>query len=209
VCSIEDGTGHTPAAVLLEQAVRASPLLRSVLERWDQLALPDCWMVAGAIAQTFWNSAHGLPPECGIKDIDLIYFDAAELGEQAEAVQAARVRAIFAGCPVHFDVKNEARVHLWYREKFGYPIEPYTSSRHAIATFPTTATAVGIRPAPAGLELCTPYGISDLTQLIVRPNKTQITAEIYAAKVRRWRQVWPRLTVIDWYETSAPGNVST
>jgi hypothetical protein len=34
-------------------------------------------------------------------------------------------------------------VHLWYGNRFGYAIEPNLSSADAIATFPTTATAVG------------------------------------------------------------------
>ncbi|MGB8984512.1 MAG: nucleotidyltransferase family protein [Anaerolineales bacterium] len=188
----------TNPALLLEQAVLASPHLLCVLERWDHIALPDSWIVAGAVAQTLWNGAHDLPPGHGIKDIDLIYFDETDLSEEAEAAQARRIKATFSDCFLDFDVKNEARVHLWYAQKFGYPICPYASSRHAIETFPTTATAVGIRPSPSGLEICAPYGVDDLVRLIVRPNKAQITAEIYAAKVGRWRLMWPRLTIIDW-----------
>ncbi|WP_350223801.1 hypothetical protein [Rhizobium sp. CNPSo 4039] len=36
----------------LEDIVFGSPLLGSLLRRWDEIALPDCWLVAGAIAQT-------------------------------------------------------------------------------------------------------------------------------------------------------------
>jgi hypothetical protein len=75
----------------------------------------------------------------------------------------------------------------------------YTSTRHAIATFPTTATAIGMRPAPSGIELCAPFGVDDLVELVVRPNKAQITADIYAAKVSRWKMMWPRLQIIDWH----------
>jgi uncharacterized protein len=199
-----DATCVRHSAQLLEQAVLASPLLLSILSRWDRIALPDCWIVAGAVAQTFWNRAHDLPPGHGIKDIDLIYFDEVDLSEEAEAAQAARIKAVFSDCSVDFDVKNEARVHLWYARKFGYPIRPYASSRHAIATFPTTATAVGVRPGISGLDICAPYGVDNLVQLIVRPNKTQITAEIYAAKVERWRLMWPRLMIVSWDDATDP-----
>src|SRR5437899_6635367 len=53
-----------------------------------------------------------------------------------------RLRDLFQHLPIKLDVKNEARVHLWYEDRFGYAIKPYLSSADAIATFPTTATAV-------------------------------------------------------------------
>ncbi|MCY1248636.1 Nucleotidyltransferase [compost metagenome] len=68
----------------------------------------------------------------------------------------------------------------------------------AIATFPTTATAVGIRPADDGLDICAPFGLGDLLAPIVRANKSQITREIYEWKVNRWRALWPGLTIERW-----------
>lgn len=182
----------------LQAIVSESPLLSPILGNWGKIALPDCWLVAGAIAQTVWNRAFGFPPAHGINDIDIIYFDAADLSEDAEAQHSARIREAFSGLPVWIDVKNEARVHLWYEARFGYPMEPYTSTADAIATFPTTATAIGLRPAPAGLELYAPYGLSDLFGAVVRPNKTQITREIYERKVARWISLWPQFEIIDW-----------
>jgi hypothetical protein len=99
---------------------------------------------------------------------------------------------------MRIDVKNEARVHLWYEAKFGYAIRPYASVADAITTFPTTATAVGLRPGPEGLAVFAPYGLADLLGLIVRPNKRQITRSIYEAKVTRWTSVWPGLKVVPW-----------
>jgi uncharacterized protein len=187
----------------LEKAVLSSPILRPVLERWDQVALPDGWLIAGAVAQTFWNATHGLAPSHGIKDVDIAYFDASDLTEEAEAAHATRINAVFAECAVHFDVKNQARVHLWYERKFGFPIRPYTSTRNAIATYPTTATSIGIRPTPSGLELCAPFGLHDLLNGVVRANKALITAGIYEAKVSRWKYAWPGLKVIEWDAVTA------
>lgn len=71
----------------LQQVVLDSPLLPVLLDNWDKVALPDSWLVAGAIAQTVWNHeagfplAHGisdqtfgLPLTHGINDIDIVYF---------------------------------------------------------------------------------------------------------------------------------------
>ena len=180
------------------EAVTASPLLAPVLGRWDGVNLPDAWLVAGALAQTVWNRAHGFPPETGIADIDLVYHDSADLSEAAEAQHAKRIEVLFSDLPLRFDVKNEARVHLWYAEKFGFPIAPYGSTEAAIASFPTTATAVGLRPGQAGCDVVAPFGLDDLMSLTVRPNKRQITEAIYRAKTARWRQIWPRLKVVAW-----------
>lgn len=114
-----------PQAKSLENAIMGSPLLRPVLQSWRQINLPNSWLVAGAIAQTlFWNHRHGLPSEFGIGDIDLIYHDANDLSEEAEARNSQRICQLFRAVPVHFDVKNEARVHLWYEAKFGHAIAP-------------------------------------------------------------------------------------
>ncbi len=182
----------------LRAIVLKSPLLSPILANWERIALPDGWLVAGAIAQTVWNHAFGLPPTHGISDIDVVYFDRDDLSEEAEAAHAARIASLFAGLPVRIDVKNEARVHLWYREKFGSPIKPYSSMEEAIATFPTTATAVGIHPSSRGLDVCAPFGLGDLLAPIVRANRSQITREIYERKVDRWRALWPGLTIESW-----------
>lgn len=182
----------------LQSIVLGSPLISALLGNWDKIALPDCWLVAGGVAQTVWNHASGFPSTHGINDIDIVYYDANDLSENAEAEQAARIQNAFSDLHVWIDVKNEARVHLWHEAKFGYPIEPYTSASHAITTFPTTATAVGLQSNDGVLELCAPFGLSDLLGGIVRPNKKQITREIYAQKANRWISVWPKLTVVGW-----------
>jgi hypothetical protein len=182
----------------LLSAIEGSALLREILARWNEVQLPDCWLVAGAVAQAIWNRAHGFADGHGVKDVDLVYFDPAHLDAGREHDEELRVRALFADLNVSFDVKNEARVHLWYAAKFGYPIKPYIASEDAIATFPTTATAIGIRPVDGGIACCAPFGLSDLLNLIVRPNKVQISEAVYDKKRTRWSALWPKLTVVEW-----------
>ncbi len=184
----------------LHAAVLDSRLLRPIIDGWDKLALPDCWMVAGGLAQTVWNKIFSLPCGHGISDVDIVYFDSDDLSETSEEQHAARIRAIFAHLPVWIDVKNEARVHMWYEDKFGYSISPYTSTADAITSFPTTATAIGLRRTESSLLLEAPFGIHDLMAGVVRPNKKQITRAIYEAKVARWLTNWPGLTILPWDE---------
>jgi uncharacterized protein len=183
---------------LLRRVLARSPIVTAVVDRWPEIGLIDCWLVAGCLAQTVWNDAFGLPATHGISDVDLVYFDGGDLSAETEARHAERVRALFADLGLWVDVKNEARVHLWYAEKFGSTLEPYVSTEHAITTFPTTSTAIGVQPRPDGLHVFAPHGLSDLLGLIVRPNKKQITRPIYEAKVKKWRALWPSLRVVDW-----------
>lgn len=185
---------------LLEHTIRSSPLLGPVLDRWGDVQLPHCWLVAGAVAQTVWNASLGYSFEHGIKDIDIVYFDTKNLAAKSEQTEEQRIRSLFANLPVQFDVKNEARVHLWYEKKFGYAIAPYRSIEEAIATMPTTATSIGVRLIHGQFEISAPFGLADLCRLIVRPNKAQITAQRYEAKVSRWRKFWPALDIRPWQE---------
>ncbi len=188
----------------LHMFLRQNRCVADILEKFDEIALPDAWLVAGCIAQTIWNLACGQPAELGIKDVDLIYFDDQDLSPGAEAGHERRLRNLFGHLAIKLDVRNEARVHLWYQQRFGYAIERYTSSADAIATFPATATALGVRRIHGAFECCAPFGLADLFGLVVRPNKRQITRSIYEAKVERWRAIWPRLSILRWEETASP-----
>jgi hypothetical protein len=184
----------------LEAALAQNRSLAELLARFDEIGLPDGWLVAGAIAQTVWNLAFARAAEFGVKDVDLVYFDAQDLSPEAEAAQERRLRDLFRHLPIKLDVKNEARVHLWYEARFGYPIAPYSSTEDAITSFPTTATAVGVRRRAGRSECCAPFGLDDLFGLVVRPNQRQINRAIYQAKTERWRSVWPQLTFVPWSE---------
>ncbi len=185
---------------LLERTIRSSPVLGPVLDCWNEVRLPDGWLVAGAVAQTVWNAKLGYAPDHGIRDVDIVYFDAENLAAESEQAEEQRIRSLFASLPVPFDVKNEARVHLWYEARFGFAIAPYRSTEDAIATFPTTATAIGVRLSDGRFEISAPFGLTDLCRLVVRPNKTQINVQIYQAKVSRWRTHWPALDIRPWHE---------
>ena len=182
----------------LEEALRDNPVVSTLLDGWTRLDLPNCWLVAGAVVQTYWNSVHGYSPLHGVSDADIVYFEPDDLSEESEADHANRISDMFHDLAVRFDVKNEARVHLWYEERFGYSIDAYTSAEAAIDTFPTTAGAIGIRPAGDKIECYASFGFDDLLELVVRPNKRQITRSIYEQKITRWRSLWPRLEIINW-----------
>jgi uncharacterized protein len=188
-------------AIHLKEAVLQNQSVRAVWGIWKRLQLPDCWLVAGCLAQTVWNRRFGLPMDHGISDFDLVYFDPGNTSETSEQTHAERIRQMLPKLPVWIDVKNEARVHLWYEKKFGYPIMPYRSVMDAIDTFPTTATTVGMRPTYDGTQVYATFGFDDLFNGVVRANKRQVTREIYEGKISKWRARWPHLIVVPWEES--------
>ncbi|WP_246064480.1 nucleotidyltransferase family protein [Nonomuraea longispora] len=106
-------------------------------------------------------------------------------------------RRVFGDVPV--EIRNEARVHLWYEERFGVPCPPYDSTEDAIASFPATTCALGARITPAGeWRLYAPYGVADAFDLRLRPNPRQAPRQVYEAKVARWTRDWPELTALPW-----------
>jgi uncharacterized protein len=188
-----------PAVTRLEEVLRRHDVLWTAFCRLADLGLHDWYLGAGCIAQSVWNDAHGRPPDEGILDFDLVYFNT-DISVEAEQAAEGKASALLADLGVALDVKNQARVHLWYRERFGYDIRPYVSAEDAIATWPTTATAVGVRLLDGHLHVCAPYGLDDLFALVVRANRVQITQAIYQAKADRWCHQWPRLVVLPWEE---------
>jgi hypothetical protein len=185
--------------ITLEEALLANALLWEALHRLPSLHLPDWYLGAGCVAQTIWNLAHGKPAGEDILDYDLVYFDS-DVSEEAEEGARRRACELLSDLGLVLDMKNQARVHVWYRQRFGYDIGAYVSAADAIATWPTTATAVGVRADGDELSVCAPFGLGDLFGLVIRANRVQVTREIYQAKVGRWLQRWPSLTVLPWDE---------
>jgi uncharacterized protein len=183
----------------LEEMLRRNTVVWEMLTRIPRLQLRDWYLGAGCIAQTVWNELHGFPLNSNIKDYDLVYFDSSDLSRETEESHARDASRLLSDLSAELDVTNEARVHTWYAKRYGYAIKPYLSVEDGIASWPTTATAIGVRMELDGhLTTYSPFGLEDLFGLIVRPNKQQITQAIYKEKVQRWSACWPKLTVVPW-----------
>ena len=184
---------------LLGRILEQSKIIRDILDTLVRLDIPDYYVGAGCIAQTVWNYLSGFSESKGISDIDIVYFDSNDLSYEAEDKIIKKVSQGLLEIPIKLDVKNQARVHLWYDEYYGYDIGPYLSLEEAINSWPTTATSVGVRKNVNNRTLVyAPYGLNDLFGKIVRANKKQITKEIYQEKVNKWLKTWPDLKVIPW-----------
>ncbi|MFJ6120790.1 nucleotidyltransferase family protein [Streptomyces sp. NPDC092129] len=174
-------------------------VLLEVLERSASLALPGWYVTAGCLFQTVWNVVTDRPPTSGIKDYDVFYFDGSDLSWEAEDAVIAAGAEAFAGLPAEVEIRNEARVHLWYEQKFGVACAPYASTEAAIDSFAATTCCLGVRLEPGGRwRVYAPHGLSDVFNLVVRPNPVLAPREVYESKTARWRLHWPELTVLEW-----------
>jgi hypothetical protein len=177
----------------------ANITLMRVLDLAAGLDLPGWYLLAGCLYQTVWNVVTGQPPESGILDYDLGYFDPSDLSWEAEDAVIRAGREVFGGIATPVQIRNQARVHLWYEQKFGIPCPAHESSEAAIDTFEATCACLGVRREAAGSwRIYAPHGLSDVFNLVVRPNPVVAPRRVYQAKVTRWQRQWPALTVLPW-----------
>lgn len=183
--------------------------VQKILKRASLLQMPNWYLAAGGISQTVWGVLHGFEPTKGIKDYDIVYYDSSDLSYESEDDIIQKAKQLFNQVSVPVEVRNQARVHLWYPQRFRYEIKPHQAVEDAIKTFPATATCVGVKYVGRHFHVYAPYGLDDIFNLTVRPNRSQIAAivrnpkrarEVYEEKVDRWIRIWPKLQVIPWDE---------
>jgi hypothetical protein len=194
-----EGLGRQAQEEALEGIVRSSPLLMDALARARAMGLPDWRLVSGAIYNTVWNALTGRPPLTGIKDVDLFYWDAGDLSYEAEDVVIQRGREVFAGSPVPVEIRNQARVHLWFEQHFGTPYAPLRSSAEGVDRFATRAHAVSVRlESDDTISIYAPYGLDDLFSFRIAPNRLIANRLTHETKAARAKAIWPELVVESW-----------
>lgn len=164
---------------------------RAILSRWPRLELPQACLVAGCLFQTVWNLQSGRPPQEGIKDYDLFYFDEGDLSEEGQAQAQSHVAAILSDLGITVEVANQARVHLWYPRFFGHSYEPLTSTEAGIRRFLVLETCVGVQPG----RTIAPFGLEGLYAGTLTANPQVPHAELFQRKVASYRRRWPWLRV--------------
>jgi uncharacterized protein len=170
---------------------------RLILERAAELGCEDWWLTAGCVAQSVWNVACDRDVHAGIRDYDLFYYDP-DTSWAAEDKVITKGQQIFADIPVEVQIRNQARVPLWYEDKFGIPFGAVQRASDGIDRFPCATVAVGVRRKEAGSEVYAPFGLELLFSGTLRPNRTLPIPDVYEVKTSRWQREWPHLTRESW-----------
>lgn len=163
-----------------------------VLKAVQSLNLPDWLIGAGFVRNPIWDNLHGYEKRAHTTDIDVAYFNLADLSEKTEIEYQNKLKNIF---DADWSVTNQARMSEINNQK-----EKYFSTEDAIAHWPETATAIGITLLHDGqLKLIAPYGTEDLLSLNLRMSpkfKNINNAFEIRAEKKQWLTKWPKLKTI-------------
>jgi len=185
---------HPEQAVRLEAILRGSAPLMQVLETCRRLDLPDWLIFSGAVYQRVLNHLTGRDIDFGIKDYDLGYFDASDISYEAEDAVIRRVAGAFEP-PLRdlVEVRNQARVHLWFEQKFCEAYAPLQNTAQALDRFVSPLFSVGVRLDARGkMVVAAPFGLDDLFAMRLRPNPVRPTngfARTAASVSARWPEI--------------------
>jgi hypothetical protein len=186
-----------PGRERLEEILRSTPWLMEALAAAREVDAPDWLIGAEAIRTAVWDRLHGFGHASELADIDLAFFDPADLSPERDRAVEEALRTRLPQVP--WDAKNQAAVHLWYPAKFGYEVEPLGSSAEGVATWPDTAACVAVRlERDDRLEVVAPYGLDDLLGLVQHRNPARVSVEEYERRLesKRIRERWPRVRIL-------------
>ena len=180
----------------LVKALLADQTAATLLSRLPSLQAPSVWLVAGAIYQNVWNALTGRPAGFGVRDYDLAYFDRSDLSWDAEDRVIQACAKLFADLSAPVEIRNQARVHLWFAKKFNVKRPAFTSVQAAINAYPVAAHKVAIRVSGGGeLDLFAPAGLDPVFSMTIEPKGPLADPEGFAAKHQRMKAVWPELII--------------
>ncbi|EIM06295.1 hypothetical protein A1A1_12052 [Planococcus antarcticus DSM 14505] len=176
------------------ELIQKDEWMMKLLKTVKVLNLPDGWICAGFVRSKIWDTLHGYGERTTLQDIDVIYYDDKNRDKKMEKQLEKTLISLLPNVP--WSVKNEARMH----SRNG--VEPYISSTDAVAKFPETATALGIKlDKQDNLVLIAPHGIKDVINLTVRPtpyftaNKERIAVYENRIQKKNWKLTWNRLII--------------
>lgn len=172
----------------------ANPMNAAILGRLPGLGLPQCFLTAGCLFQTVWNRRSGRAPDAAIKDYDVFYFDE-DLSWEAEDAVIRRAEALFADLGVAVEVRNQARVHLWYGDRFGGAYPRLRSTRDGIDRYLVRCTCVGLEAGTGALHA--PNGLQEIWDGVLRINPKNPQPAMFRRKAEAYRARWPWLRIVE------------
>src|SRR5437867_8341564 len=118
----------------------------------ERLKLPDWYIAAGFLRNAIWDFLHEKTTRTPLNDVDVVYYDPANLSEVSEQKFEAALQVRLPR--VKWQVGNQARMHI----SNGHM--PYRDNEHAMANWPEIPNCVGVRfEAVGSMKVVTHYGI--------------------------------------------------
>lgn len=154
------------------------------------LGLHDWYLAAGFVRNAVWDHLHRREVRTPLNDIDLVFYDPANLSRETEEEIDRRLRSAVPEAP--WEVCNQARMH----RKHGDP--PYADAADAIAHWVEIPTCVGVRLQDGELVFAAPFGLEHNWSLRVEPNpRRRPPAAVYNGRIqdKQWTALWPNLRI--------------
>lgn len=173
----------------------ADPEVRTVIHAAIDLGVPSWAVGGGVVRNVVWDFIFQKQDRSSHNDIDLVYFDT-DLSESTEIQLEESVQKRCGNARVQ--VRNQARVHLWYEQRFGNRIDQVTDIEDAVGRFPETCTSVAITGTSIdALQILAPCGLDDLFGGVLRRNPRQVTVDYFEERLtaKRVDERWPGISV--------------
>ncbi|MFJ6025343.1 nucleotidyltransferase family protein [Brevundimonas sp. NPDC092305] len=175
--------------------LQSNPELMTVLAAIRSCALPQGAVFAGAVYQTIWNGRLGLEPTYGVRDYDVMYFDD-DLSWEAEDRADKQLKTFLPQTLAEkVEVRNQARVHLWFGPRFGYDYPALADADDALNRALATVHAVNVRLGEDdSLQIAAPLGFDDIDAMIFRAGPGGVIPAFVEMKARHTLARWPQAT---------------
>lgn len=159
------------------------------------------FFIAGStIFKIIFNKRFHMPEMYGIEDIDIIYFDKKETSYEREDEIIKTVKGNVTNNIANIlDIKNQARVHLWFKQKYGKEIKPYHDIKNVFDRMSTSLQkcALEISKNDTILRIYDNHFISDVKSMVIRRNnKSQYDESGFLEKAKKWIDLYPDLKII-------------
>ncbi|WP_198938031.1 nucleotidyltransferase family protein [Alkanindiges hydrocarboniclasticus] len=150
--------------------------------------LNDWCLGAGFVRNLVWDHLHHYIDAVPLNDIDLIYFNPANLLESTDLQFEQELRKQFN---INWSVKNQARMHRRNNDL------PYKNTANAMSYWPEMETAVGVLIRQNRLEIIAPFGLASLFAGHITLNPKRPKLEIFQQRIqhKRWLEKWPKLQI--------------
>lgn len=176
----------------LVELAMTNPINAEMTVRLPALGLDQCLLTAGCLFQAVWNHQAGLSADWGVKDYDVFYFDP-DLSWEAENAVIERAAELFRDLHANIEVKNQARVHLWYPQRFGMPYPQLHSAMDGVDRYLVAGTCIALAVDTG--EIYAPFGLADIEQGILRLNPITPQPDLFQQKARSYQARWSWLRI--------------
>lgn len=190
--------GDEPSLIAATCAlIKAEPYWMTCLAAVRTLRLPQAMIGAGFVRNLIWDALHQRQPRGRLNDVDVVFFDPADISKEHEQTIEQQLSAWVPGTT--WQVRNQARMHMLH------DCEPFTSTRAGIDRWVEKETCVAVALAPNNeLAVYAPYGIRHNWAGIISINPRYPRPELYRQRVaqKQWLKHWPQLTA-QWPQNGA------